>query len=102
MGPWFSPRRTLMYAGLFSLSLHATFAQSAFNGRCAVTSTPLQIRAEGLTERLGDILLQCTGGTPGSVLGGNLTLFFPVSVTNRVDMNNQTRDAVLSADSGGG
>src|SRR5438477_5702711 len=102
MGPGFFPQRTLLYASLICLSLHASFAQSPFNGRCQVTSSPLQARTEGLTERFGDINLQCTGGTPGTVLSGNITLFFPVTVTNRIDTNNQTRDAVLSVDSGTG
>ncbi len=60
------------------------------------------MRAEGLTERLGDVILQCSGSTPGTVFSGNLTLFLPVSVTNRVDANNQTRDAMVSVDLGGG
>jgi uncharacterized protein (TIGR03437 family) len=60
------------------------------------------VRAEGLTERLGDILLQCSGSNPGTVFSGYFTLFFPVSVTNRVDANNLTRDAVVSVDLGSG
>jgi len=53
------------------------------------------VRAEGLTERLGDILMDCSGSTPGAVFSGNLTVFLPVPITNRVDSNNQTLDAVL-------
>src|SRR5436853_228508 len=102
MGPRFSPRRTLLCVTFLSFSIHGAFAQSSFNGRCQVTSIPLQVRTEGLTERLGDVNLQCSGATPGSMLSGNLTLFFPVNVTNRVDVNSQTRDAVLSVDSGSG
>jgi uncharacterized protein (TIGR03437 family) len=60
------------------------------------------VRAEGLTERFGDVVLACSGGTPGSILTGGLALFFPVGVTNRVDVNNQTHDAVVSVDSGSG
>ena len=60
------------------------------------------MRAEGLTERLGDIVLQCSGSNPGTVFSGNFALFLPVGVTNRVDSNNQTRDAVLSVDLGSG
>jgi uncharacterized protein (TIGR03437 family) len=60
------------------------------------------VRAEGLTERLGDILLQCSGAVPGAVFSGNFTLFFPVSVTNRVDGNNLTRDATVFVDLGSG
>ncbi len=60
------------------------------------------MRAEGLTERLGDIILQCSGSNPGTVFSGNLTLFLPVGITNRVDANNLTRDALVSVDLGGG
>jgi uncharacterized protein (TIGR03437 family) len=61
----------------------------------------LQVRAEGVTERLGDINLQCSGGAPGSVLSGNLNITLPVNVTNRVDANNLSRDAVLFVEGGG-
>jgi uncharacterized protein (TIGR03437 family) len=69
-----------------------------------VTSgVPLQVRAEGLTERIGDILLQCSGSTPGAALSGNLTVSLPgVNITNRVDFNNQTQDTVLFVDYGSG
>ena len=102
MGPRYFPQRTLLYASSVFLSFVSASAQTAFNGRCQVASSPVQVRTEGLTERLGDLTLACTGGTPGSVLTGNLTLFFPVTVTNRVDANNQTRDAIISVDTGGG
>ena len=75
-GRRYSPRRALMCAS-FVLSFSAAFSQTTFNGRCQVVSSPLQVRTEGLTERLGDITLVCTGGAPGSVLSGNITLFFP-------------------------
>jgi uncharacterized protein (TIGR03437 family) len=67
-----------------------------------VSGVPLPVRAEGLTERMGDIVLQCSGSNPGAVLTGNFTIFLPVNVTNRVDSNNQTSDAVLSVDYGSG
>jgi uncharacterized protein (TIGR03437 family) len=66
------------------------------------SGVPLQVSAEGLTERIGDILLQCSGSTPGAVLSGNLTVFLPVGITNRVDSNNQTLDTVLFVDYGSG
>src|SRR6516165_1731807 len=101
MGPRFSPNSTLLYAIFASLPL-TTFAQSSFNGRCQLTSSPLQVRTEGLTERLGDISLACSGATAGSVVSGNLTIFLPVTITNRVDTNNQTHDAAIFVDSGSG
>jgi uncharacterized protein (TIGR03437 family) len=51
---------------------------------------------------MGDIVLRCSGAAPGSVFSGNLILSFPVTVTNRVDANNLTRDAVISVDLGSG
>jgi uncharacterized protein (TIGR03437 family) len=51
---------------------------------------------------MGDIQLQCSGSNPGAVLTGNLSVFLPVAVTNRVNSNNQTTDAVISADLGSG
>jgi uncharacterized protein (TIGR03437 family) len=63
---------------------------------------PVQLRAEGLTERVGDIVLECSGSTPGTVLSGNLTIFLSANITNRVDSNNQTQDAVLFVDYGSG
>jgi uncharacterized protein (TIGR03437 family) len=95
-------KRTLLYVCLLQLSICATFAQQPSTARCAVSTSPPQVRAEGLTERLGDIVLQCSGSTPGTLFNGNFTLFFPVTVTNRVDANNLTHDAVISVDLGSG
>ena len=67
-----------------------------------VTSVPAQVWAEGITERIGDIILQCSGSNPGAVLSGNFSVFLPVNVTNRVDSSNRTRDAVFSVDYGSG
>src|SRR5436305_7321502 len=85
-----------------SFSICATIAQTPPSGRCVASSVPVQVRSEGLTERLGDIVLQCSGLNPGTSFSANLTLFFPVNVTNRVDSNNLTHDAVISVDSGSG
>ncbi len=87
---------------LLTLFVCATYAQTLTNGgRCQVSSVPAQVRAEGLTERLGDILLQCSG-TSSTVLTGNLTVSLPVAVTNRIDANNVATDPVLFIDYGSG
>jgi uncharacterized protein (TIGR03437 family) len=99
-GSW--PRRLLF---LVTFSIGATYAQTPpATGRCAVTAVPNQVRAEGITERLGDILLQCTGSTPGALLSGNLQIFLPIAVTNRLDSGstNLTHDVALSVDYGSG
>src|SRR5664279_120555 len=88
---------------LLAVATTATYAQTLpVSGRCAATAVPEQVRAEGLTERMGDIILQCSGSNPGAVLSGNLSVYLPVSITNRLDSNNQTHDAVLSVDYGNG
>src|ERR1700704_147417 len=104
MGPLIrNGKRTLLYVFISNVFVCAMFAQtSTFTGHCQATSTPLQVRSEGLTERMGDIQLQCSGSTPGTIFSGNLNLFFTVSVTNRVDATNLTHDAVVSLDTGGG
>src|SRR5713226_515161 len=67
---------------------------------CTPTAVPALVHAEGLAERLGDILISCTGGTPGGVVGGNLTIFLNVRVTNKL-INNFT-DVQMTVDTGSG
>jgi uncharacterized protein (TIGR03437 family) len=93
-------KRAVLLAALFALATGSTFAQT--QPACVTSGVPVQVRAEGLTERIGDILLQCSGYSAGAVLSGNLTIFLPVGITNRVDANNQTQDAVLFVDYGSG
>src|ERR1700720_2316442 len=92
-------KRLVLLLIVISLTICAASAQTLFSARCGVISVPVQVASQGLTERMGDIVLQCSGFNPGTVLSGNLTLFFPVNVTNRVDSDNLTRDAVISVDS---
>jgi uncharacterized protein (TIGR03437 family) len=67
-----------------------------------VSSAPVQVRIEGIAERTGDIQISCLGSHAGALLAGNLTVSFPVSVTNRVDSSGFTTDAVIAADVGSG
>src|SRR5215831_9654311 len=84
---------------LITLGSSAIYSQTPpVSGHCSATAVPTTIRAEGVSERLGDIVLQCSGSTPGAVLSGNLTIYLPVVSTNRVDSSNQTHDVALSVD----
>ena len=96
---------------LWSLSLllisitYATYAQTLpVSGQCAVASVPAQVRSEGVTERMGDIILQCSGSNPGAVFSGNLSVYLPVVITNRLDSNstNLTHEAMVSVNYGSG
>ena len=95
-----SGKRTVLLGALLALATGSAFAQT--QPACKTSGVPVQVRAEGLTERIGDILLQCSGYNAGAVLSGNLTIFLPVGITNRVDANNQTQDAVLFVNYGSG
>lgn len=104
MVPLILPGKRLAWLlALLSCPFFVTYAQSpSTTGNCAVSATPSQVRGEGLTERLGAILFQCSGFIPSSTVSSNITVFLPVSVTNRVDNNNNAVDAVLAVDTGGG
>ena len=92
-----------MHAGLITLcalGVGAAYAQSSGGGYCLLSSSPPPLRAEGLTETLGQILISCSGFTPGAKISGNFFLVFPVSVTNRVDADGFASEPVLSIDYG--
>ena len=106
MGPFhtdFNFGRLSRLLALVTLGISATYAQTQpVGGRCVVTAVPSQVRSEGITERTGDVLLECTGSNPGSLLTGNFSVYLPVNITNRVDATNRTLDAVFSVDYGAG
>jgi len=58
----------------------------------------MQVRSEGLAEPLGDVLVSCTGGTPGATVSGPLFVFLSVPVTNRLSANGVV-DATLTVES---
>lgn len=68
---------------------------------CSTSATNQDVRAEGLTEAVGSILLNCSGGTPGQVVSTNLTATFPTAVTNRINSAGNP-DTQLTVDNGSG
>jgi hypothetical protein len=53
----------------------------------ANAAVPPTIRAEGLTELIGDIVLNCSGGVPtatGTIPTANVTVFLPNAITSRI------------------
>ncbi|MDX2154478.1 MAG: hypothetical protein SFV54_27300 [Bryobacteraceae bacterium] len=51
---------------------------------CITAGVPTLVRAEGVTERLGDIAITCNSSGAGTVTG-NLTVFASVALTNRLN-----------------
>src|ERR1022692_707987 len=51
---------------------------------CSESAVPPIVKGEGLAERTGDIALNCSGGAPGAIVNGNLSIFLNVNITNRL------------------
>ena len=68
---------------------------------CNATSVPPIVRSEGITERVGNIVIFCSGGTPNARITGNFSVFLSVNITNRVSGNNVT-DVQFTVDNGSG
>lgn len=68
---------------------------------CVTSATPPIVRAEGLTERIGDILLTCTG-TPGNTINANITIGLNTNLTNRISSGTTLTGVVFTIDSGAG
>jgi uncharacterized protein (TIGR03437 family) len=73
-------------------------AQSTF---CTTSAVPPLVRAEGLAERIGDIILSCTGA-PNAQFTGNFTFNLSAAVTNRLSGTNTLTGIVFTIDSGAG
>ncbi|MBC8167056.1 MAG: hypothetical protein H7Y20_14450, partial [Bryobacteraceae bacterium] len=79
---------------LISAALHAQIGSPT----CQITAVPAIVRAEGVAEKLGDILINCTG-TPGREIVGNLGLTINTTVTNRI-LGNGSLDVGLAVNGG--
>lgn len=88
--------------GLLSLCLlmASTNAQNP-NTVCVASAKPPIVRSEGITERIGEITLDCSG-QPGTQLSVNLTISLNANVTNRISSGNQLTGIIFTIDSGTG
>src|ERR1700722_9954089 len=68
---------------------------------CNSTSVPPIVHVEGIAERVGDIVLNCSGGMPAEQITGNLSIFLSVNVTNRV-AGTTANDVAVTMDNGSG
>ena len=95
----------LMYPVIHFIFLIAfiNLASAAPSLTCTSLSTPAQVRAEGITERVGDIVLTCQGGTPGQQVTGNFIISLNAAITNRLAAGtSNVTGVVFTADSGSG
>jgi uncharacterized protein (TIGR03437 family) len=68
---------------------------------CSTTSATTIVRVESLTERIGDIVLNCTG-VPSSTISVNLSVQLNATVTNRISSGNIITGTILTIDNGAG
>jgi hypothetical protein len=92
----------LAFAVLALLSSIAVPASAQPALQCVANAgVPPTVRAEGLTELVGDLLLNCTGGVPtpagGTVPQANVTVFLNLNITSRITSNPFT-EALLILD----
>ncbi len=80
--------RGVLSFSLFLLSIGIAQPQSTFT--CSTGAVNPALHAEGIAEVLGDILINCSGGSPGGVVTVNLAISLNVGVTNRVSTSGST------------
>ena len=90
----------LSFAFLLAFGFSAAFASTSAV-TCLATAVPPVVHGEGITERTGDIVMNCSGGTPNAGITGNLSVFLNVNITNRLS-GNSVLGVVLTADNGSG
>ena len=66
---------------------------------CATSANPPVVRAEGLAERVGDIVYKCSG-VPNTPVTGNFTVSLNANLTNRVSSGNTLTGIVFTIDTG--
>lgn len=54
---------------------------------CTLSNTVATVHQEGLTEKIGDIVASCSGGTVGNTVSLNLFITLNTNITNRPDAN---------------
>jgi uncharacterized protein (TIGR03437 family) len=68
---------------------------------CSESAVPPIVKGEGLAERTGDIVLNCSGGAPGAIVNGNLSIFLTVNITNRF-VGSTFAGVIFTIDNGAG
>jgi hypothetical protein len=86
---------------LLFLSLGPMALLSAQTNTCAANAVPSLVRMEGLTERVGDILYNCTG-IPNTTVTVNLLIALNTNITNRILSGNTLTGIVFTIDNGSG
>jgi uncharacterized protein (TIGR03437 family) len=92
------------FAFLSFLITAAVLPAHAATLTCVPSTIPAIVHGEGITERTGDIVFACTGGTPDATIIANLFFFLNVAITNRLSPGSSGTfmGIILTADNGAG
>jgi len=97
-----------LFAGLASAQVGGPGAIGGPLQCTATVAVPPALRAEGMTELIGDIVLNCAGGSPtaagSSIPVANITVSLGTNVTSRIlgnNGNNNSSEALLMIDEPG-
>lgn len=98
-------KSALLAMSVLLLGAGSAFAQTTPTGfqplQCTANSgVPPVVRAEGLTELVGDLVLTCTGGNPDAPFLANFQLFLNTQITSRLVGSNLS-EALLMVDEPG-
>jgi hypothetical protein len=80
-----------------TFTVAANFSGTPFQCRANAGVPPI-VRAEGLSELVGDLVIVCTGGTAGEVRMTNLQVFLNTNVTSRIVSSGDETEALLIID----
>jgi uncharacterized protein (TIGR03437 family) len=92
-----------IYRGVLLL-LSVFISQSFLSAQttiCVTSAVPPLVRAEGLTERVGDILYTCSG-VPNTMFTGNFSVALTTNITNHISSGILLTGIVFTSDNGSG
>jgi len=95
-------RKLFPVLAIVALLLGSSAANAQIAGQTPLTcianaGVPPLVRAEGLTELFGDLVLVCTGGNPASPFLANFQLFLNTNITSRL-VGSDLTEALLLVD----
>jgi hypothetical protein len=95
-------RKLFPVLAIVALLLGSSAANAQIAGQTPLTcianaGVPPLVRAEGLTELVGDLVLVCTGGNPASPFQANFQLFLNTNITSRL-LGSDLSEALLLID----
>jgi len=96
---WFFALAVVVLLAGFSIPASAQSSVNCNNGG----ATPPLVRAEGLTELMGDLVLTCSGGPNGTPANQvvpqiNITVILSVTITSKITASNLYNEALLIID----